>query len=127
MGGVQFDLSYDDSILSIFDSDSDGNLNEEIGRGSALTGDHTLTVNTSNSGLISAIAVGVTSMNPGAGSVINVTFQISVSAPPGNTPLTLSNLGAANPLGLPVSISGSNGSITVNVVPGNDPPVGQAP
>ena len=84
VGGLQFDLNYNDSILSIVDSDGDGDLNDEIARGTSLTVDHTLTVNASSPGLISVIAVGVSSMNAGAGNVIRATFQISAGAGPGD-------------------------------------------
>ena len=122
VGGLQFQLNYNSSLLSIFDADGDGNLNEEVTKGSLLTPDHTLTVNASTPGLISAIAVGVTSMNSGPGSVINVTFQIAASAGGGTTPLTLSDIVGSDPLGLAVSVNGSNGSVNIEAFASNDPP-----
>ena len=86
VGGLQFDLSYDSSVLSIVDSDSDGELNDEIARGSLLTSGHTLTVNTTTLGLVSAIVVGVDSMNSGTGSVIRV-IACTLSSAEGCKPL----------------------------------------
>ncbi|UCF38609.1 MAG: tandem-95 repeat protein, partial [Acidobacteriota bacterium] len=121
VGGLQFNLNYNSTVLSLFDTDGDGSLSDEVQKGTLLTSQHTLTSNPTTPGLVSIIAVGVTSMNAGPGSVVRLTFQISESAAPGITGLVLSDIVASDPTGVSLPVGGNNGSVTVNEIPNQFP------
>ena len=120
VGGVQFTLSYSTGVLSVFDSNSNGNLNEEIGVGSLVT-NQTFIANANVPGQISVVIAGTTSLTAGSGSLIHVTFRVSGSASPGTVQLSLGNIAASDPIGNGIPMNGAGGSVTVLAVP-NAPP-----
>lgn len=120
IGGVQFTLNYDSNFIRIVDSDTDGDLSEEVRRGSLLGASHLMQVNAQQPGRILAVIAGTSSFEAGSGSVIAVDFQVLATS--GSTSLTLDNVVASSPLGMPVPVTSSGGTITVQQSSTNHPP-----
>ena len=95
VSGLQFDLLYDPSVLSI--------TTATAGSG-AIDASKTLGDNLISPGDLRFIISGVNKNVLGDGSVADLTVQVSNSAPAGPYSLFLRNIVASDPNGLPVTI-----------------------
>lgn len=95
VSGLEFDLLYDPNVLSI--------TTATAGSG-AIDASKTLGNNPISPGDLRFIISGINQKVFGAGSVADLTVQVSNSAPAGPYSLSLSNIVASDPNGLPVPI-----------------------
>ncbi len=104
VSGVQFDVQYDNSALSLV----------------ATVGDPTRTAGKILSAVDLApnkkrfLIVGLNQNLIPDGTLINLFVNISPTAPSGTYALTISNLWGTDPVGNAVAVTGSNGTMTVN-------------
>jgi uncharacterized protein (TIGR03437 family) len=105
VSGVQFDVQYDNSALSLL----------------ATAGDPTRTAGKILSAVDLApnkkryLIVGLNQNLIPDGTLINLFVNISPTAPIGTYSLSISNLWGTDPVGNAVAVTGSNGTMTVNV------------
>ena len=108
VSALQFVVDYDSNLLTAT-SVSDGSL---------LNG-HSVTSNTSTPGQVSVaiVSLSLASMNPSPGSVVSISFNATSMQPGGTSAVTLGGIVAADTTGSAVSVSGVNGSVSIDCIP----------
>lgn len=103
MSGVQFDVTYDNTVMSLSAALSSADQNS--GK-SAYYSDVT-------PNLKRFLIVGGNQTSLPDGLLLNLLVNVSSTAPNGSYALTLSNTVASDPNGQPVTLSGASGSVTI--------------
>lgn len=101
--GVQFDLQYDSSVVS---------LTATLGDSGTSSGKALYSVDL-NANTRRFLVIGLNQSAIPAGDLVNLSFNVSANAPAGVYSLTLSNISATGPTGDAAPVDGVNGTITV--------------
>ena len=103
LAGMQFDLQYDNTAMT---------LTAAIG---AVANNAGKTLNTTNQApnVIRFLIVGMNQTAISGGTSVNLSITLNANALAGVSPLTFSNVAGADPNGSPVSVTGSNGAVTI--------------
>lgn len=108
ISGLNFDLSFDDSQLSV----------QNVTLGSAASGaGKSLSYSSQSSNRIRILIFGLNRSPIGNGSIATIIFNVRSSAPAGTSSLNLSNGAASSPDGKSVALNLSSGSFTVAALP----------
>ena len=112
VSALQFVVDYDANLLTA----------TSVSEGSLLNG-HSVTSNTSTPRQVGVaiVSLSLASMNPSAGSVVSISFNATDVQPGGTSAVTLGGIVASDTTGSAVSVSGVNGSVSVDCTP---PPLG---
>ena len=103
IGGVQFDIQYDQSSMSLF-----ANPGDAIKSSGKLFYQADVAPNTRR-----FLIVGLNSNVISTGTLFNLFVNLSPNASAGIFPVTVSNIAATDPTGVPTPVSSSDGTITV--------------
>jgi len=103
VSGVQFDIQYDNSAMSLI-----ANLGDAARSSGKLLYEVDLAPNTRR-----FLIVGLNSNPIASGTLINIFVNLSPNAPAGVFPLTVSNVAGTSPGGIPAAITGSDGAVTI--------------
>jgi uncharacterized protein (TIGR03437 family) len=103
VGGVQFDIQYDNSAMSLF-----ANLGDAAKNSGKLLYEVDLAPN-----IRRFLIVGLNSNLIASGTLISLFVNLSPNAPVGVSPLAISNGAGADPAGVPAAVASSDGAVTV--------------
>jgi uncharacterized protein (TIGR03437 family) len=103
VSGVQFDIQYDNSAMSLF-----ATLGDEAKNSAKLLYEVDLSPNVRR-----FLIVGLNSNLIPSGTLISLFVNLSPNASAGISSLVISNLTGADPAGVPASVIGSDGSVTI--------------